>query len=130
LLTDQFDARFAVRRIASPRGAPPAGAALSSQVTHEGQGAADCGEYREAAGAVTQALMDGPQYNSLVLGPPLGERTHVCVFYRHIRHHRCNRASPPRWDSAGSYALLTRHEARRIAANIAKLPELLACLGP
>ena len=67
--------------------------------------------------------MDGPQYNGLVLGPPLGERTYECVFYRRTSHRRCNGVSPPRWNSAGSYALTD--EARRIAVNIAKLPELL-----
>jgi len=57
-----------------------------------------------------------------VLGSPLGERTHVSVFWHRIRHRRRNGASPPCWNSAGFTHV--RME-RRIAVNIAKLPDLL-----
>jgi hypothetical protein len=59
-------------------------------------------------------------------GPHRGERTHVWIFYRRIRHHRCTRASSFHWNSDGAYASLT--DARRGAADrgdIAKLPEAM-----
>ena len=52
-------------------------------------------------------------------------------------HHRRNRASTPHWNSDGSSrrcwhpeTLMTRSEARRIAANIAKLAHPAAQLAP
>ena len=93
-------------------------------IKRAGQDAADRGEYRQAAGAFAEACT----IMASAIGPPLGERTHVWVFYRRILHHRRNRASTPHWNSDGSSrrrwhpeTLMTRSEARRIAANIAKL---------
>jgi hypothetical protein len=58
--------------------------------------------------------MDDRSIMASVLGPPLGERTHVSVFYRRTRHRRCNGAGPPRWNSAGLTRLI---DVRRSAAN-------------